>query len=178
MSALTLYRFYSSTDELLYVGLTCNPGRRFNEHRSVKEWWAEVARIALEQHPDFATLQAAERQAIELERPRYNVQMNNAPAVTLDLDALAEGCGEWSDEKGSWCGRPPTHVGAPELGGGVFVCGEHAAYYTTALLIDRVALLSQRGWTRVSAHGSQTWQHPRYGGDCFTLAAAVLRENT
>ncbi|MBX7450389.1 GIY-YIG nuclease family protein [Mycolicibacterium sp. 3033] len=46
--AHVLYRFYSPTGKLLYVGITMNPSQRFNAHRKSKDWWDEVAGITIE----------------------------------------------------------------------------------------------------------------------------------
>ena len=72
----TLYRFFDSSDALLYIGRTVNPGRRMEKHRDTQPWWSEVTRITMEQQPDLSTLCAAERQAIESEKPLHNVRMN------------------------------------------------------------------------------------------------------
>jgi predicted GIY-YIG superfamily endonuclease len=72
----TLYRFYAADDTLLYVGLTVNPGRRLEKHKALQPWWKDVARIDMEQHPDMRTLRDAEREAIETEKPLYNIRMN------------------------------------------------------------------------------------------------------
>lgn len=75
----TLYRFFSAADELLYVGITCNPGKRMERHRDTKAWWSEIARMALERHPNRAAVLAAERSAIEQEKPRYNIRLTGEP---------------------------------------------------------------------------------------------------
>lgn len=74
MSVFTLYRFYDDDDTLLYVGLTINPGKRMERHKSDKEWWTEVARIEMEQHLDLEALQTAERIAIQTEKPVHNIR--------------------------------------------------------------------------------------------------------
>jgi hypothetical protein len=89
----TLYRFYGADDTLLYVGITINPGRRMEKHRNTQPWWTDVARIEMEQHPDLGTLRAAEREAIETEKPLHNVRMNGRP-VDLALTWLCDACGE------------------------------------------------------------------------------------
>lgn len=76
MKTFTLYRFFDADDQLLYVGLTVNPGRRMEKHRGTQPWWADVARIEMEQHLDLETLRAAEREAIKAERPLHNIRMN------------------------------------------------------------------------------------------------------
>lgn len=74
MSLHILYRFYGPTDQLLYVGITCNPPSRWKKHRARKEgWWSQIERIDLEHHPSRAELRDAELRAIEMERPIYNI---------------------------------------------------------------------------------------------------------
>lgn len=87
----TLYRFYDAEDRLLYVGLSVNPGRRLEKHRGTQPWWSDVARIEMEQHLDMQTLRAAEREAIETERPLYNVKFNGRPEQILVW--LCDECG-------------------------------------------------------------------------------------
>jgi predicted GIY-YIG superfamily endonuclease len=83
----TLYRFRASDDTLLYIGITVNPGQRFVDHAHKKQWWSQVATIALEQHDDYPSLVAAEREAIQEEKPLHNVIHNGrrvvAPPVRL-----------------------------------------------------------------------------------------------
>lgn len=74
-SAHVLYRFFAADGVLLYVGITCNPSRRFEKHGDDKPWWLEVARIELQQFADRVAVLAAERTAIATEQPRYNVRL-------------------------------------------------------------------------------------------------------
>lgn len=73
MTTHALYRFFSSDGDLLYVGITNDPGRRWPEHASGKPWWHEVDRIGIERHPDRSSVLLAEKTAIVTERPRYNL---------------------------------------------------------------------------------------------------------
>lgn len=68
-----LYRFYSATGQLLYVGITANPPMRFKAHRHTKDWWPEVVGITLERYATRGDLANAERRAIQVERPLHNV---------------------------------------------------------------------------------------------------------
>ena len=68
-----LYRFYSATGQLLYVGITANPPTRFKAHRSTKEWWTQVVGITLENYSTREDLANAERRAIQVERPLHNI---------------------------------------------------------------------------------------------------------
>jgi predicted GIY-YIG superfamily endonuclease len=76
-----LYRFFAVTDELLYIGIAADPGRRLTQHSVVKVWWHEVARVTIEPHLDRPAVLAAERLAISLEHPKYNVIHNKLVAA-------------------------------------------------------------------------------------------------
>lgn len=68
----TLYRFFSSEGELLYVGMTHNIMARWVEHKREKDWYTEIAYGTTEHFPDRAQLKAAELQAIRSESPKHN----------------------------------------------------------------------------------------------------------
>lgn len=78
-----LYRFYSTTGELLYVGITLDPGARWKAHSKDKPWWADVARVTIEEHPDRVSVLEAERTAIIAEKPLHNVVHNTSPRDPL-----------------------------------------------------------------------------------------------
>lgn len=85
-----LYRFYDAEDALLYLGITVDEGVRWLVHAKT-EWWPQVARVAIEKHPDRASAFVAEKAAIKAERPRYNVVHNvTRPKVRPSLDGLRE----------------------------------------------------------------------------------------
>jgi hypothetical protein len=73
MTTHALYRFFDVGGDLLYIGITNDPGRRWSRHANDKPWWHEVDRIELERYPDRVAVLAAERKAIQDEHPRYNV---------------------------------------------------------------------------------------------------------
>lgn len=90
-----LYRFYNNADELLYVGITVNLTQRIEKHRGEKDWWPEVSRVGIEHFPDRQTVLAAERAAIENEKPRHNTHLNKgsspaprALAAEEDIDGI------------------------------------------------------------------------------------------
>lgn len=100
--AHSLYRFYDHTGELLYVGVTINPGARLAKHKDTKTWWNEVARVDLETYPDRSALLVAEREAIKTEAPHYNIRMNgNATAAPVEERIV------WNCEV---CGHPIEDV--------------------------------------------------------------------
>lgn len=69
----SLYRLFAADGSLLYVGIGGNPGRRFEQHRTNKPWWGDVASMTLEHHPTREAAIAAELQAIKAENPRHNI---------------------------------------------------------------------------------------------------------
>lgn len=71
--AHVLYRFYSATGQLLYVGITMNPAQRFQSHRGTKDWWSDVVGITLEHYENRADLAESEKRAIQVEHPLHNV---------------------------------------------------------------------------------------------------------
>jgi len=93
----SLYRLFGADDELLYVGVAGNPGRRFEQHRKDKPWWGEVITVTLEHFPTRPDALAAEVTAIEEERPRYNVVHRVDVVVEVEVDATVSfecnGCG-------------------------------------------------------------------------------------
>ena len=87
-----LYRFFTTDDVLLYVGVSLNPGARWKQHRADKPWWSEVATVTVETFPTRDVVLEAERTAIQAESPRYNVVHNNGRGV----DRLrCEACSSW-----------------------------------------------------------------------------------
>lgn len=92
-----LYRFYGARDILLYVGVTDQPGRRWEEHVKEKPWWRRVRRQTVDLYDSREAAEAAERQAIEDERPVYNTLHAREPdplspeelrLLLYDLDAV------------------------------------------------------------------------------------------
>jgi predicted GIY-YIG superfamily endonuclease len=83
-----LYRFFDTDGVLLYVGITNNPSRRFTQHGVSREWWHEVDTIRMERFPDRKSVLAAEKAAIQSERPRYNIKMTGGAPVTAELPGV------------------------------------------------------------------------------------------
>lgn len=74
MTHNALYRFYTDDGRLLYVGITADPAQRFGKHAATKAWWPEVRGISLEWYDDREDVLAAERRAIAVEGPLWNLQ--------------------------------------------------------------------------------------------------------
>lgn len=69
-----LYRCFDVHGQLLYVGVTCRYGGRMLDHQRSTPWWPQVARVGTEQFPSETAALAAERVAIQSERPVHNKQ--------------------------------------------------------------------------------------------------------
>jgi predicted GIY-YIG superfamily endonuclease len=70
-----LYRCYAGDGVLLYVGKARDVPARLEQHRVRKSWWAEVAKVDVEDAP-WEELPAREIAAIRAEHPKYNVVNN------------------------------------------------------------------------------------------------------
>lgn len=46
-NVMFLYKLYSASDDLLYVGITWNVHYRWQQHRQKKDWWSEVAKASV-----------------------------------------------------------------------------------------------------------------------------------
>lgn len=90
-----LYRFYGDQGQLLYIGVTLDPGTRWKTHSKDKPWWSLVASITVEQHPSRGTVLRAERAAIIEEHPRYNVIYNSSNPVEERPPDLIERMLDW-----------------------------------------------------------------------------------
>ena len=71
-----LYRLWSASDELLYVGITDRGHLREREHARAKPWWPEVHHATYEPVTTRAELRFREVEAIRSGRPKYNIQHN------------------------------------------------------------------------------------------------------
>lgn len=89
----TLYRFWSALDDLLYIGITGDPYRRWKDHAARQTWWPEVSRVTVEHYSDREALEEAEETAIRSQRPRHNVAMNQPQRRTPPRQKSISGSG-------------------------------------------------------------------------------------
>ena len=68
-----VYRLYDKANELLYVGISSRFGVRWLEHAGSKPWWPEVDHVTLQLYDTREEALSIETDAIERERPLYNV---------------------------------------------------------------------------------------------------------
>lgn len=85
-----LYRLFDADGQLLYIGISDVPSRRFTQHAYDKPWWPEVVRKSLEWHPDRVSVENAEALAIRSEGPKYNVRKSGVRIALLDTIRLAK----------------------------------------------------------------------------------------
>jgi hypothetical protein len=69
-----LYRVFDATGQLLYVGITESPKRRWAHHVRLTPWWGETDHWIVEWHCTRWHAETAEIIAIKLSSPKYNVQ--------------------------------------------------------------------------------------------------------
>lgn len=69
-----LYRFYDSDDELLYVGITWNPFRRWAVHYRKAVWFGSAVRVTCVMFPKLWLALEAEVAAIHSEKPHFNLR--------------------------------------------------------------------------------------------------------
>lgn len=68
-----LYRYYDSNDVLLYIGISANFAVRNSAHSNSSFWFAECAKVTFEKYENQTELVAAEKLAIENEKPLHNI---------------------------------------------------------------------------------------------------------
>jgi hypothetical protein len=68
----TVYRCFDGDGRLIYLGSTGRLDRRIVAHRTQSRWWWRVESCTFEVLPNELAARAAERRAIEAERPLYN----------------------------------------------------------------------------------------------------------
>ncbi len=71
-----LYRLHDSEGQLLYLGISVDPLRRWPEHAADKPWWPSVANFTTEWFGTRTAALEAEAEAIRRERPLHNIVHN------------------------------------------------------------------------------------------------------
>ncbi len=115
-----LYRFFATSGDLLYVGITGNPERRFSAHSHVQPWWDRVARIELERFGTRGELVEAEIAAIQSEHPKYNKTHSAGLLQTLRTSRKAEPVSTDANRFGNY--GPPTTPDREPREGALFGC--------------------------------------------------------
>ena len=77
MTTTYLYRLLDNEARLLYIGITNAPIHRLFEHLEEKPWAPQIAWQNVKRFDTREEAEAAERQAIQSERPLYNIVFND-----------------------------------------------------------------------------------------------------
>jgi predicted GIY-YIG superfamily endonuclease len=78
-----VYRAFDADGNLLYVGCTNNPDRRWREHRTDSPWMTEKAHTFRLAGPyNYDTARQKEREALAIESPRYGMTPQRRGAAT------------------------------------------------------------------------------------------------
>lgn len=72
-----VYRFFGADSRLIYIGSSEAPLKRQRQHESSTPWWPEVADVQVQRYPTIFEARAAERIAIDAEKPLYNKPRNS-----------------------------------------------------------------------------------------------------
>lgn len=76
MTEQILYRFYDENDQLIYVGITHTWYQRFHQHEKNSGWFSEAVKVTFERFPDRESVEQAELEIIQRERPAHNKYAN------------------------------------------------------------------------------------------------------
>lgn len=74
-----VYRHFDKQGNLLYVGCSLSAVHRLSQHSQVSPWFTEIAKIDVEKFNSRDAALAAERQAIQTEKPKYNKRLTKPP---------------------------------------------------------------------------------------------------
>ena len=70
----TLYRYFNSSNELLYVGISKSPMQRLEEHKYRAAWFESAESVKFEKFDTRDAALKAESIAIKNENPIFNIQ--------------------------------------------------------------------------------------------------------
>jgi predicted GIY-YIG superfamily endonuclease len=79
-----VYRLYNASDELLYIGMSGRLMARIETHTQTQPWRDQIAYVKADGFPNRKAASRAEREAIRIENPKYNVLHKTPEALMLD----------------------------------------------------------------------------------------------
>jgi hypothetical protein len=86
----TLYRHFAADGSLLYIGISLRAMARLGQHRRHAHWFHQIAIVTMEKFPTREAVRAAEKAAIQAERPAHNTHWQVKPPKA---DRFCGGCG-------------------------------------------------------------------------------------
>ena len=92
-----LYRCFDGDGVLLYIGASGNALARVEQHQRGQPWGNRVKRVEIEAYPDQASALTAEKRAIIMEKPLYNVLVDGRKIrkATGGMSKNTEYCRAW-----------------------------------------------------------------------------------
>ena len=76
-----LYRFFDSSNELIYVGISYDCDKRMNQHYYGSDWWPLYSTLEVKSFKTREEAQKAESKAIKEELPKFNIAGADASHV-------------------------------------------------------------------------------------------------
>lgn len=93
-----LYRFYDARENVLYIGITNDPWRRWRDHVQAKPWYPQVKHQSVTWYDTERQARKAETRAIRTERPRFNIAGAVRPpeaSLKLRFGVVIQACLIW-----------------------------------------------------------------------------------
>ena len=84
-----LYRHYDNEENLLYVGISLSAFERFRAHKMNSKWANKVSKMTVEYFSSRKEASDAEKEAILIEKPLYNIVYNNDSKNILHIGGYA-----------------------------------------------------------------------------------------
>jgi predicted GIY-YIG superfamily endonuclease len=96
-----LYRHFDENGLLLYVGMSANPVRRTRDHAGYEKWFSEIREIKMQPFESRSDALENERQAILIEKPKFNVYGQGKTAKSDDpADGYKQLFRDWGRQGG------------------------------------------------------------------------------
>lgn len=74
-----LYRWFDKEGNLLYIGISTNAYGRAKQHKTTAKWWPNAANMTVVSYPSREDVEAAEKDAIRTEKPKFNIRHQLIP---------------------------------------------------------------------------------------------------
>jgi hypothetical protein len=84
----SLYRHFNKARALLYVGISVNPLERLRGHRATSHWYEQIEIVTIEHYPTREVALDAEVEAINTEKPLYNIARVEKSATKLEQEKI------------------------------------------------------------------------------------------
>lgn len=85
-----MYRLFDAEDRVIYIGSTGNAEQRIATHRNTMWWGPTIHRVQIETFPNREAAMLAEREAVQTEFPRWNINLRNWNRPGWTADNLAD----------------------------------------------------------------------------------------